>query len=46
MRLKMKNLNILGVHWKMWLLKGVGFTKNQYRGGIAQKGGALDILQI
>ena len=30
----MKNYNILGVHWKIQLLE-VGFTKNQYKGGIA-----------
>ena len=49
----MKNFNILGVHWKIWLLGG-GFTKNQYpierwdslkRGGGGQftnlKGGGL-----
>ena len=35
--LKMKNFNILGLHWKIWLLGG-GFTKNQYRRG---RGGYL-----
>ena len=36
MELRMKNVNILGVHWKIWLLAGVGeFTTNQYKGGIA-----------
>ena len=31
MVLRMKNVNILGVHWKIWLLGGV--MKNQYIGG-------------
>ena len=33
--LRMKNFNILGVHWKIRLLGGV--TKNQYRAGDCQK---------
>ena len=32
MHLRMKNFDILGVHWKIQLLGGE-FTKNQYRGG-------------
>ena len=40
MVLKMKNFNILGVHWTIRLLGGGGeLTKNQYRVGIAWKGG-------
>ena len=31
MVLRMKNFNILGVHWKIWLLRG-GSWKKQYRG--------------
>ena len=33
MVLRMKNFNVLGVHWKIRLLEE-GFTKNQYRGGV------------
>ena len=32
MQLKIKNLNIYGIHLKIHLLEGAGFTKNQYRG--------------
>ena len=40
MVLKMKNFNILGVHWTIRLLGGGGeLTKNQYRVGIAWKEG-------
>ena len=35
----MKNFNILGVHGKIRVLGGEGFTKNQYIGG-------MDSLQI
>ena len=35
MVLRMKNVNILGVHWKIRLLGGTGVSKNQYIGGIA-----------
>ena len=39
MQLRMKNLNIIGVHWKIRLLGGEGWAhKNQYRGGYYQKG--------
>ena len=45
MVLRMKNFNILGVHWKIRLLGG--FTKNQYRGGDCPKRGkGLDSLSI
>ena len=44
---RMKNFNILGVHWKIWVLRvgwggvggGGGFTKNQYIEEIAWKVG-------
>ena len=40
MVLRMKNVNILGVHWKNWTFKGGGVTKNQYRSGVRlNKGG-------
>ena len=45
MVLRMKNFNILGVHWKIQLLEGK-FTKNQYREGDCLESGGLDILQI
>ena len=35
MEWKMKNFNILGVHGKIRVLGGEGFTKNQYIEGIA-----------
>ena len=39
MELRMKNFNILGVHWKIGLLGwgegGEGGHENQYKGGIA-----------
>ena len=41
----MKNFNILGFHWKIELL-GRGFTKNEYRGGIALKGGLRQFYDI
>ena len=41
MVLRMKNLNILGVHWRTRLLGGGGFTKNQYRGGELPKKGTV-----
>ena len=44
MVLRMKNVNILGVHWKIRLLGGV--SKNQYRGGGLPKKGGLDSLPI
>ena len=46
MVLRMKNVNILGVHWKIWLL--IGATKNQYKGwgGWLPKKKGLDSLLI
>ena len=44
MGLRMKNFNILGVHWKIWL-SGGGSWKTNMEGGLPKKGG-LDILQI
>ena len=38
MGLRMKNFNIMGVHWKI-RYSGMGVTKNQYIGGTALKGG-------
>ena len=47
MVLRMKNVNILGVHWKIWFSGGGGFTKNQYRGGEdCLKKGALIVCQF
>ena len=40
----MKNYNILGVRWKIWLL--VGLTKNQYRGGDCLKRGAWTVCRF
>ena len=39
----MKNLNIMGIYWKILFLKGRGFTKKQYIGGKGLKsdGGEL-----
>ena len=45
MGLRMKNLDILGIHWKIQLLEGE-FMKKWYRQGIAWKGCDLDSLQI
>ena len=42
--LRMKNFNILGVHWKIWFLGGC--MKNQYIGGEMPKKGVLEGLQI
>ena len=41
MQLKIKNLNIYGIHLKIHLLEGAGFTKNQYRGRDCLKTGGL-----
>ena len=40
MRLRMKNLNIFGVYWKIWLLgkKGEGSRKTNIEGGMPKKG--------
>ena len=38
----MKNFNILGVRWKVRLLEGRGFTKNENRGGKFRKRGGGD----
>ena len=40
MRLRMKNLNIFGVYWKIWLLreKGEGSRKTNIEGGMPRKG--------
>ena len=42
----MKNFDILGVHGKVRVLPGGGgggFTRNQYKAGIAKKGDSLQI---
>ena len=44
MVLRMKNINILGFHWKIWLLRG--FTKNQYRGERLPKKKGLELLNL
>ena len=37
----------MGVHWKIWLWGGGGgFTKNQYREGIAQKRGDWTVCRF
>ena len=41
----MKNFDILGVRWKIWLLEGRVRKKPIDRGGLLKKGG-LDSLQI
>ena len=41
--IRMKNFNIMGVHWKILFLGG--FTKRTYRGELPKNGG-LDSLQI
>ena len=39
MRLKMKDFDVLGVHWKIGLLGGWSSQKSNIEGGIAWKGG-------
>ena len=49
MGLTMKNFNIFGVHWKIWVLGGVGgggLTKNQYRGGNCLRRGAWTVYRF
>ena len=45
MGLKIKNFNIMKVHWKIRFLGG-GFTKNQYIAGIAWKRGAWTVCKV
>ena len=45
MKLRMKNFNIFGVHWKIRFL-GWRVPKNQYREGDCFKMGSMDSLQI
>ena len=46
MVLRMKNFNILEVHWKIWVLRR-GLTKNQYREGDCLKsGGAWTVCRF
>ena len=45
MGLRMKNLNILGVHWKNLTFMGGVHEKPIYKGRLPKKGG-LDSLQI
>ena len=42
----MKSLNILGVHWKIWLLGGREFTKNRYRRDDCLKSGAWKVCRF
>ena len=44
MGLRMKNYNIMGVHWKIWFL--VGFTKNQYIAGNLLERGAWTVCRF
>ena len=46
MVLRMKNFNILGVHWKIRLLGGGGIHKKLIERGLPKKGGGLDSLLI
>ena len=43
--LRMKNFNVLWVHWKIQLLRG-GITNNQYRGGDCLKRGTWTARQF
>lgn len=43
--LRMKNFNILGVHWRIQVLGGEVHEKPIYRGGLPKKG-EMDKLQI
>ena len=45
MGLRMKNFNILGVQWKIWLLGGE-FTKNNIAGGDCLKKEGLNSFKI
>ena len=45
MGLRMKNMKIFVVHWKIGFLGGI-HEKKQYRGGNCPKSGGLDILQF
>ena len=45
MGLRMKNFNILDVHWKIWLLGGGSSRKTDIDWGLPKKGG-LDSLQF
>ena len=44
MGLRMKNISIMWVHWKITLLGG--FIKNQYLGGIGLKGGLAKNISL
>ena len=46
MGLRMKNFNILGIHWKTQLLGGGGVHENWYRGGDCLKKGGLDSFRF
>ena len=45
MGLRMKNLNIMGVHWKTWFLSE-GFMKNQYIEGMPKKEGLGQLADL
>ena len=42
---RMKNFNIFGVHWKIWLLS-IGVMKNQYKGRNCLEIGAWTVCQF
>ena len=47
MRLRMKNFNIMGVHWKVWLLGGGGgHRKLIYRGNCLKRMGVGGLGQF
>ena len=43
--LRIKKLNIMGVHWKTWFLEE-GSQKYIYIGGLPKTGWGLDCLEI
>ena len=46
MGLRMKNFDILGVHWKIWLLGGWSSQKTNIEGGLPEKGGAWTVCKF
>ena len=47
MELKMKNLNIMGVHWKIWFLEEGVHKKTIYSGeGLSKKEGLKTVFRF
>ena len=46
MELRMKNFNILGVHWRIQLLGGGGSRKTNIDGGLSKRGKAWAVCQF